>query len=77
MVGQATTLCFFLLVAGWVTAVMSEEAHQNKGPPDLACVRGKVSICKKRCRENHPERTGYCKNHHSCVCITAPPGHSS
>ncbi|XP_075728607.1 uncharacterized protein LOC119185199 isoform X2 [Rhipicephalus microplus] len=43
MVGQATTLCFFLLVAGWVTAVMSEEAHQNKGV--ISRRRASASCC--------------------------------
>uniref|UniRef100_A0A6G5A551 Putative conserved secreted protein n=1 Tax=Rhipicephalus microplus TaxID=6941 RepID=A0A6G5A551_RHIMP len=77
MVSQATTLCFFLLVAGWATAVVSEKTHQPKRPPELSCERGMVFVCKDRCRQGDPKRTGYCDKDFHCVCITAPSGHGS
>ncbi|XP_075726843.1 longicornsin-like [Rhipicephalus microplus] len=75
MVGQATTLCFLLLVAGWATAVVSEEVHQHSSG-GYACMRGNPSPCKNACRRDHPGSTGYCKGG-SCMCKTAPSGHSS
>ncbi|KAL3207391.1 hypothetical protein MRX96_010180 [Rhipicephalus microplus] len=71
MVGQAMTLCFLLLVAGWVTAVESEEAHQRQRR-DFGCARGMIFVCQRRCMRLYPGSTGYCQGFR-CMCDTHIP----
>uniref|UniRef100_A0A224YCR3 Longicornsin n=1 Tax=Rhipicephalus zambeziensis TaxID=60191 RepID=A0A224YCR3_9ACAR len=71
MGGRVTTLCFLLLVAGWVTAVVSEEAHLRQRR-DFGCGRGMVFACQRRCMRLYPGSTGYCQGFR-CMCDTHVP----
>nr|XP_050042970.1 longicornsin-like [Dermacentor andersoni] len=71
MSGRATTVCFLLLVAGCLTAVMSEEAHL-RSRRDFGCARGMIMMCQRRCMRLYPGSTGYCQGFR-CMCDTHIP----